>query len=182
MASVQARQLSVGSRILRGMSLRRGTDTVISRMDDVFVAVAYDIRTVAEDCSDLITLRRMWHPGDDEAFEEDFRTWWERERRSRYAVVAYAADGAPVGMANGQVFSRMPAPGHDKAQWMYGANIYVVDEHRRNGVARQLMLSLIEFAEANAMVRIVLAPSEMSVPLYRSFGFRTAHDLMRLDL
>ena len=65
---------------------------------------------------------------------------------------------------------------------MYGANVYVVDEHRRNGVARQLMLALIEFAEANAMVRLVLAPSEMSVPLYTSLGFRTAHDLMRLDL
>jgi len=36
--------------------------------------------------------------------------------------------------------------------------------------------------EANAMVRLVLAPSEMSVPLYTSLGFRTAHDLMRLDL
>ena len=158
------------------------TDTIISRMDDVLVAAAYDIRRVAEDCSDLIALRRLWHPADDEAFEEDFRTWWERERRSRYAVVAYAADGAPVGMANGQVFSRMPAPGYHKAQWMYGANVYVVDEHRRNGVARQLMLALIEFAEANAMVRLVLAPSEMSVPLYTSLGFRTAHDLMRLDL
>jgi GNAT superfamily N-acetyltransferase len=158
------------------------TDTNIGRMDDVLVAVAYDIRTVAEDCSDLIALRRLWHPGDDEAFEQNFRTWWERERRSRFAVVAYAADGTPVGMANGQVFSRMPAPGHHKAQWMYGANVFVVDRHRRNGVARQLMLALIEFARANGMVRVVLAPSEMSVPLYRSLGFRTAHDLMRLDL
>lgn len=170
------------SRTLRHERAAVATDTIISRMDDVLVAAAYDIRRVAEDCSDLIALRRLWHPGDDEAFEEDFRTWWERERRSRYALVAYAADGAPVGMANGQVFSRMPAPGYHKAQWMYGANVYVVDEHRRNGVARQLMLALIEFAEANAMVRLVLAPSEMSVPLYTSLGFRTAHDLMRLDL
>ena len=32
------------------------------------------------------------------------------------------------------------------------------------------------------LVRVVLAPSEMSVPLYESMGFRPAHDLMRLDL
>ena len=39
------------------------------------------------------------------------------------------------------------------------------------------MLALIEFARANGMVQVLLAPSEMSVPLYRSLGFRTAHDL-----
>ena len=32
------------------------------------------------------------------------------------------------------------------------------------------------------MLRVVLAPSEMSVPLYESLGFRPADDLMRLDL
>ena len=150
--------------------------------NDVLVNEEYDVRAVAEDCTDLIALRRMWHPGDDEAFDDDFRAWWERERGTRYAVVAYAGDGAPVGMANGQVFSRMPAPGHTRAQWLYGANVYVADEHRRRGVARQLMEALIEFARSRGMVRVVLAPSEMSVPLYTALGFRPANDLMRLDL
>lgn len=41
---------------------------------------------------------------------------------------------------------------------------------------------LIRGARADGMVRVILAPSEMSKPLYRSLGFRVADDLMRLDL
>lgn len=44
------------------------------------------------------------------------------------------------------------------------------------------MAEVIDAARAEGMVRIVLAPSEMSIPLYRSLGFRVADDLMRLDL
>jgi len=62
------------------------------------------------------------------------------------------------------------------------ANVYVVEERRRTGVGRALMTGLIDHARDHGMVRVVLAPSEMSVPMYRSLGFRPAHDLMRLDL
>lgn len=48
--------------------------------------------------------------------------------------------------------------------------------------ATTLMTELIRGARADGMERIVLAPSEMSKPLYRSLGFRVADDLMRLDL
>jgi hypothetical protein len=73
------------------------------------VAAAHDIRTATEDCGDLLALRRLWHPGVDESYEARFRVWWERERHHRRAVVAYDADGAAIGMANAQVFHRMPA-------------------------------------------------------------------------
>ena len=142
---------------------------------------AYDVRAVAEDCTDLLVLRRQWFPDADEDFEADFRGWWARERHQRHAVVAYA-DGGPVGMANGQIFCRMPAPGRPRARWLYGANVYVSESHRRQGIGRALMTALVDFARANGMVRVVLAPSEMSVPMYESLGFRPAHDLMRLDL
>ena len=142
----------------------------------------YEIRPVDADCTDLITLRRQWHPGDRPQFEQDFRAWWERERLHRRAFVAYSSDGAPVGMANGRVFSRMPVPDQPDTQWLYGANVYVVDAHRRRGVGRALMEAVIELARTEGLVRIVLAPSVMSIPLYVSLGFRPADDLMRLDL
>lgn len=85
-------------------------------------------------------------------------------------------------MANGQVFSRMPAAGRPPAQWLYAANVFVAEEHRRVGVGRAMMQELIDFARRRLMVRVVLAPSEVSLPLYESLGFRPAHDLMRLDL
>jgi GNAT superfamily N-acetyltransferase len=142
---------------------------------------AYRTSEVAEDCADLLTLRKQWFPVADEAFDRDFTQWWADERHQRHAVVCHAGD-EPVGMANGQVFTRMPAPGRPRAQWMYGANVYVVGAHRRRGVGRALMTELITWAREHGMVRVVLAPSEMSVPLYESLDFRPAHDLLRLDL
>lgn len=141
----------------------------------------FEMQAVAKDCSDLLALRRQWCAEADDNFEEEFRAWWSQERHHRHAVVAYLGD-TPVGMANGQIFSRMPVPGRPRALWMYGANVYVSDQHRREGIGRALMSALIDFAQSSGMVRVVLAPSEMSIPLYDSLGFRVAHDLMRLDL
>lgn len=140
----------------------------------------YEIREVLDDCSDLLAVRRLWFPESDDDFESEFRAWWKREREQRRAFVAYTS-ATPIGMANGQVFSRMPAAGRPRARWMYAANVYVAEEHRRQGVARDLMRALIDLAQAEGMLRIVLAPSDMSIPLYESLGFRTANDLMRLD-
>lgn len=141
----------------------------------------FEMRTVAEDCSGLLALRRQWFAEADDEFEEDFRDWWSHERHHRHAVVAYVGD-VPVGMVNGQIFSRMPAPGRPRVRWMYGANVYVSEKYRRKGIGRALMSALIDFAQSNGLIRVVLAPSEMSIPLYDSLGFRVAHDLMRLDL
>lgn len=151
-------------------------------MNDAGVGdTGYDVRRVAEDCSDLLAVRRLWFPDDEADFAQRFRDWWERERDQRYAVVAYADDN-PIGMANGQIFTRMPAAGRPPAQWLYAANVFVSEAHRRRGVGRLMMEALLEFARNHGMVRVVLAPSEMSIPLYESLGFRAADDLMRLDL
>lgn len=147
---------------------------------------AYSIRIVGDDSSALAQLRRQWndpsgeHDGD-AAFEATFANWWATEKHTRRAYVAFSGDDEPVGMANGKVFSRMPSPGLPTRQWMYGANVFVTPPHRRRGVARALMDALIDDARSSGMVRIVLAPSPMSLPFYASLGFRVADDLMRLD-
>ena len=41
---------------------------------------------------------------------------------------------------------------------------------------------MTDWARAEGMVRIVLAPSEMSRSFYAGLGFRPANDLARLDL
>ncbi|WP_353950526.1 GNAT family N-acetyltransferase [Knoellia sp. S7-12] len=86
--------------------------------------------------------------------------------------------GIPVGMANAAIFERMPVPGTGSGRWIYVANVFVLPEHRRQGIAADLMSAITQWARAEGMVRIVLAPSEMSIPI----GFRPAHALMRLDL
>lgn len=140
----------------------------------------------AADLDDLISLRLAWKPAADEAqakdLAEDVRAWWETNGAGRRAWIARGAGGIPVGMANAAIFERMPVPGTGSARWIYVANVFVLPEHRRQGIAADLMSAIVEWARAEGMVRVVLAPSEMSIPFYISLGFRPADDLMRLDL
>jgi len=140
----------------------------------------------SSDLDDLIALRLAWKPAvnDDEAagLADEMRAWWETNGAGRQAWVARTADGIPIGMANAAIFERMPVPGTGSARWIYVANVFVLPEHRRQGIAVGLMDAIVEWARAQGMVRIVLAPSEMSIPFYASLGFRPADDLMRLDL
>ena len=74
------------------------------------------------------------------------------------------------------------APGRGSARWLYVANVFVRPEARRAGVGRALMEAMLAWARDEGMVRVVLAPSEMSIQFYRELGFREANDLMRRDL
>ncbi|MFC7486994.1 N-acetyltransferase family protein [Knoellia sp. CPCC 206453] len=136
--------------------------------------------------ADLIALRLAWKPASSDAeaagLPEEFRTWWERNGASRRAWIVRGGDGIPIGMANAAIFERMPVPGTGSARWLYVANVFVLPENRRRGIAADLMNAIVQWARAEGMVRIVLAPSEVSIPFYASLGFRAADDLMRLDL
>ena len=143
-------------------------------------------RVTDADLDDLVALRLAWHPAaspeDAAALYTALRDWWGSERDARTAWVARHTDGYAVGMANAAVFTRMPVPGRPPARWAYVANVFVRPDARRLGVGRQLMDSAVRWAREEGMVRIVLAPSPMSVPFYRALGFRAADDLMRMDL
>lgn len=140
----------------------------------------------AADLDDLIALRLAWKPAADDVeaadLAQEFRTWWEHNGAGRRAWIARGANGIPVGMANAAIFERMPVPGTGSARWIYVANVFVLPDHRRQGIAADMMNAIVKWARAEGMVRIVLAPSEMSIPFYASLGFRPADDLMRLDL
>ncbi|GGL40394.1 GNAT family N-acetyltransferase [Phycicoccus endophyticus] len=138
-----------------------------------------------EDLGDLAALRTAWmleqSPAGEDGFAQRLGAWWEAQQEARRAWVARSAAG-PVGTAGLQVFTRMPRPGRPDACWAYVANVWTAPAHRRRGVGRLLMGAVLDWCRAEGMVRVVLNPSEVSVPLYRSLGFEPAADLMRLDL
>lgn len=148
----------------------------------------YAVERVGEEAlGDLTRMRLAWSAeqglGDSADFAERMRCWWDQQAGHRVAWVARAPGGDVVGMANAAVFERMPRPGQPPARWAYVANVWVDPAHRRHGVGGLLMGSIVGWARAEGMVRVVLAPSEVSLPLYRGFGFRDAGDrLLRLDL
>lgn len=81
-------------------------------------------------------------------------------------------------MVNLKVFHRMPSPGADHPNWGYLGNAYVRADHRDKGIGGMLMNALLAHAREQGFHRIVLNPTERSVPYYRRAGFEPADRLM----
>jgi GNAT superfamily N-acetyltransferase len=84
-------------------------------------------------------------------------------------------------MINVTVFVRMPRPGRPERRWGYIANVFVLAAHRSTGVGSALLDAAVAHARDHGFVRLVLNPSERSIPLYRRAGFRASR-LLQLDL
>lgn len=140
-----------------------------------------------EDVALLAQLRRAWteeNAGaaiDDAGFETRFAAWWEDERDRRCTWIALV-DDRPVGMLNMAEFVRMPRPGSGTGRWGYVANVFVLAAHRNAGIGRRLLDVAVGEARRRGYVRVVLSPSQRSVPLYRRVGFREADELLVLAL
>ncbi|SDJ13313.1 N-acetylglutamate synthase, GNAT family [Frankineae bacterium MT45] len=151
-------------------------------------SLAVSIRPVeVAEAAVVAALRRSWSeenagaPLDDEAFEADFGHWFADESPRRVTYVA-ESDGLAIGMMNLVVFHRMPRPSAPPACWCYLGNAFVLKPYRNHGVGQRLLSAVVTHARELNAERIVLAPSERSVPFYRRAGFGAATMLMALPL
>lgn len=140
-------------------------------------------RASAEHATDLAALRRRWTeeevggPVADPEFEERFAAWLDGPAADRVSWIA-AERGRVIGMLNLSVFHRMPRPGQPDRRWGYVANVYVVAEARGRGVGAMLLDAMVTYASHEEFVRLVLSPSERSIPFYRRAGFGPADGLL----
>jgi GNAT superfamily N-acetyltransferase len=75
-----------------------------------------------------------------------------------------------------------PHPGCYRAGRMASiGNVYTVPTHRRRGLARMLMETILRWCNENAIDQITLAASEQGKPLYQLLGFVPTED-MRLQV
>lgn len=72
-----------------------------------------------------------------------------------------------------------PGPGWS---WGYIANVFVLAAHRNGGVGGALLAAAVDHARTAGFVRLVLSPSERSIPFYARAGFRPATSLLLLPL
>jgi GNAT superfamily N-acetyltransferase len=130
----------------------------------------------------LVGLRASWRgePVTTE-FAATFRNWFLREGSTRWWWLAIDAN-EPVGMVNMKLYERMPSPGRPASRWGYLANLFVLPPRRGAGVGASLVAAVVQRARAEGLVRMVLSPSDLSVPLYGRHGFRPATDLLLLPL
>lgn len=75
-------------------------------------------------------------------------------------------------------YRRMPMPGADSTAWGYVGHLFVLPAARREGYGRALVEAVQQAARDRGYRRLVLSPSDESVPLYRRRGFRAADELM----
>jgi GNAT superfamily N-acetyltransferase len=86
-------------------------------------------------------------------------------------------------MVNLAIFNRMPQPGRAASHWCYLGNAFVLTSHRNRGIGTVLLETAVDYARDQGSARIVLSPSERSVPFYQRAGFGPATMLLakRLD-
>jgi GNAT superfamily N-acetyltransferase len=145
------------------------TGAVIRRAGDADLAAIARLRRE-------LTVEQDGDPGDP-GYEERFASWWAAERRRRIMWLA-EVDGRPAGAMNLTVFERMPSPGRAPSRWGYLGNAFVAARHRNQGVGGQLLGAVLGYAREHRFARVVLSPSERSIPFYQRGGFGPADALM----
>lgn len=136
-----------------------------------------------DDRAPVAALRRAWTeenaggPIADDDFEGRFDEWLQREQHQRLTWLGLV-DDEPVAMVNMLVFTRMPRPGIEVSQWGYLANFYVRPEHRDAGLGSRMLAALTSYSDDHGLVRVILSPSERSVPFYERAGFSASNALM----
>ncbi len=86
-------------------------------------------------------------------------------------------------VAGGGVLIRplLPHPGAPQGgEEAYLLNVYTEPEHRRRGLARQLMQAILAWCDARRISRLTLHASDEGRLLYESLGFAPTNE-MRLD-
>ena len=142
------------------------------------------------DVPDLVRLRRTmfeWMDCDDPVQLDDADT----------ACTAYFAEAIPAGEfygwlavtpvgeavgSGGAVIDRHPpGPGNLSGRIGYIMNISVAPTHRRRGIARRIMQTILGWMADRGMHYITLHTTEMGRPLYEELGFVTSNE-MKLKL
>ena len=131
------------------------------------------------DLAAIVQLRHEWTreedwETEDPDFEENLAAWFAREWSRRIMWLAEVG-GHPAGMMNLAIYERMPKPGRALSRWGYLGNAFVLAAYRNRGIGSRLLSAALNYADENGFVRVVLSPTERSIPLYERAGFPARH-------
>lgn len=107
----------------------------------------------------------------------------EKYFRSAIATGAYRGflaetNEGKVVAGGGIVISHWPGhPGELHPRRAMILNMYTEKDHRRRGIARQLMLNMMDWLRKEEFPKVALHASDEGRPLYHSLGFRVSNEL-----
>lgn len=113
----------------------------------------------------------------DDAFMERTRGYFTNG--AQMTVLAFDGENA-VGCATICYVDVMPTYSHPTGKRAHIMNVYVRDEYRRRGIAREMMKMLLDEAKARGVTQITLDATESGRPLYKSLGFSGSEEFMEL--
>jgi GNAT superfamily N-acetyltransferase len=150
----------------------------------------YVIRRARAEDAPLIGMHRarMFHDmGElpDSDFDELRRNSesWIATRLASGEYLGWLIEHAGEVVAGGGLLLRetWPVPGCCRpGRWGYIGNIYTEPQHRRRGLARLIMETILDWCAANNIDHVTLAASSAGRPLYELLGFVPTND-MRLQ-
>jgi len=108
---------------------------------------------------------------------------WVRAKMSASEYLAWfaiAEDGTPVAGSGLWLMDWPPhmiGPGSRRGNIL---NVYTSPEYRRQGLARRLTETAVEWCRANGIATVILHASDEGRGLYRSLGFEATNEMRRV--
>ena len=97
-----------------------------------------------------------------------------------YGWLAVDAGGQAVGSGGAVIDRHPPGPGNLSGQSGYIMNLSTMPAYRRQGIARRMMWTILQWLSDRHIHKVTLHATEMGRPLYKQLGFVESNE-MRLD-
>ncbi|HUJ48769.1 MAG TPA: GNAT family N-acetyltransferase [Bryobacteraceae bacterium] len=151
------------------------------------MAATYTIRRgVAEDAETIV--RQRWAMFHEMGYRDQpvldamavaFRPWLLRMMHSGEYLAWFAVtDGGSIAAGLGLWLMDWPphmiGPGARRGNIL---NVYTAPDHRRQGLARQLMQTALAWCRAHGIRAVILHASQEGAPLYEALGFRPTNEM-----
>lgn len=151
------------------------TQPVIRKVDDSLVEAALRIRL---DC-----LRTVDHLPPEHAFAPELIAATREFLRTADQTTLLAFDGdLPVACATLCCKRCIPTLGHPTGKRGHIMNVYTAEGYRRQGLAKQLVLTLHEEAASRGLTEITLDATDEGRLLYAALGYRASDECMYFDI
>ena len=131
-----------------------------------------------DDVDELVRLRRVMFTADgqavgpaDEAVMAAALTAGLADGSFFAAVVDGASPGRLAASGIGMVATRVPGPANPSGRFGYIQSMVTDEPHRRRGLARAVLLALLDRFEADGVRHVDLHATETGAVLYRAVGF-----------
>ncbi|CAH0154117.1 GNAT family N-acetyltransferase [Microbacterium foliorum] len=114
-----------------------------------------------------------------ESFATALASWWEVHRGTHSAFVARTIDEEIVGAAWVALLPRVPSPGANNRLSADIQSVFVLPEHRNDGVGTALVEAATAHAHSAGASRVIVHSSERAVPVYLRLGFTESSKLLQ---